>query len=1691
MSSAVKIIFKRSSLLGKRPTNQNLEPGEIGLNTNSTDPGLFFEVNSGSVVKAGPTAYLPDAPTTTPARGELWVDSDTKAMSIGTADKTWQEVAAPFLGGTGGFTVFVGPEYPNATDSLANDGQTVPFVTINRAILEVTKQIIRDTLSGVSLGNNRYLIFLAPGQHCVVNSPGASVTNFTVDFSDPYTEVTQELLAQFNSEEPGGLIIPRGVSIIGLDLKKVELHPTYVPFYTHPAFPANYRLQGDGPIYQNQPVSSLFRWSGNTYISNFTALDKIEYRLVTGIEKAAESNVAIFKTSRPHGLGYNDFVKITYSDTADQIGATFADGAYYARPVTAFTFSVSRSSWDSASAAGVEVSEFNQDFFATDAPADPKFNVSNIFPYYTPLDGESYELHGYSHHRLSVLKNASLQELNNFYVKVQRAFPTFFGGQVNSTLVSPPEYDIVASTVGNYPDNLSSNSTDNSSPYQNMVNHRSDYGMANGDYNGDLVSGFKSVIINSSTAVILQKDPCAYEIYSSSAQDWLPLARQTQDNLGNTLPIYSIPTSNQLSLLNDTAIPDIRYYYETLKVTDPQDGLPKSIGLPDPDKDFRHFGFRMSGSNSYMQAQSTYTIGAAIAAWAKNGGLISLTNATTNFGSVAFQAEGFAGIGTLGGANPINRNFLQEGIVRPLALDNASVASDSQKRILSLGSSIQYVGIDPADPAVQLIYLQTEFDPATILPFSLKPGTAVFTSDGTCGYRAFFVTDGTPTCILSGSSAQNPYSPGGAVLRVRLSDSTIPLTQGTPDPVNGAYLDVPFIRRFIDPRTQTQKSYGFRVTNSDTNAQAPQLGSVLRLNQTGQNLSTTLKRNYQLDPGQYGGFAQIFTVDAVETSDYSTSINFNNKISDASQSTSYTAYMSVTDGGGGWLQSVYVAPQGLIPYNVPSGFYQTYQNRNYYLAENNLWSSLYYTTTFSANNGPTKVAPLAPDSSYVTSSVLERSELITETWQGRSDLIPEVLDPVYRYYVLGEDLLGNPVPAAYVVPDSYKLDNPVSYFRGATVPFEEYSGEFVVDDDDGSETLGIVYHRFPVSALKTAMVSASVAVQTYAPMSPPWSTTPTFGRPATMEIDLLSMKNVINPKQGLSVLLLSNPSIPAIEYVRVIRITGNKALVLRNYYNTYYNPPELAVTPSGWVFIGEPGGTYPTGIPVPPTVWPAGTEVTPCVSTEYPEPEVYDPFWGVTKSTVYRYYQLLGFNFNVMRNYLIPQRPGKRTFLNTEIQTTPVGGYANLTQSYPVEFNNPSTVIANTHTWQYCGYFDYSRGLPKYQVNQITRKLSYDYLCTTVFGGRLTVVGAVDNGNIVFLGPVREALTGNFFLNDTPILNFSNRLQYQAPAPVEQPAPILVYSVDDISSEFDGLKTTFELKRGGYPVPSGQLSTYGVFVFLGGVVQKPNEAYQIATTSGLPIPQIVFSEAPPAGASCDIRVVSSEDDSKTLEVIPFTHSPTFDGIQSSFTLSPDEPTLTNLNSFIFLGGVEQNPAGLAQVSAAYSVSNNTLTFIGGAPLAGTTFDGRGILSGSTYRNSGVSSVFVSSVDDISPLFDNTTTTFALQINGVAVDATKVNAENMFVSLGGVMQIPIAQSANPLAGLAYTVGINPVTAQLEITFASAPLTGTTCNIRVITADNFLTCPLPPNFGDDNVRLGPGITVNDENEIIGIDPGIIGT
>jgi hypothetical protein len=198
------------------------------------------------------------------------------------------------------------------------------------------------------------------------------------------------------------------------------------------------------------------------------------------------------------------------------------------------------------------------------------------------------------------------------------------------------------------------------------------------------------------------------------------------------------------------------------------------------------------------------------------------------------------------------------------------------------------------------------------------------------------------------------------------------------------------------------------VQSTNPTAQAPQLGSVLRLNQTGQQLSQSLKRNYQLDPGQYGGISQVFSVDSVQSIAYANSVNYNNKISDATQGPAYAVYISLSDAGVPWLQNVNIPNQGVKDYNTPIGGYVTFENKNFYAAENNLWSALYYGVSYYPEDGPIKVSPNLSSSPFVPSNVLLTQELVSTSWQGA------VPDTFYSNYAPTD-----------------------TYLRGITIPYGE------------------------------------------------------------------------------------------------------------------------------------------------------------------------------------------------------------------------------------------------------------------------------------------------------------------------------------------------------------------------------------------------------------------------------------------------------------------------------------------------------------------------------------------------------------------------------------------------------------------------------------------------------------------------------
>jgi hypothetical protein len=1610
---ADKIILKRSSILGKRPSNQVIQPGEVALNTNSDDPGAFFEVSDGNVVKIGPTSVSPVAPVQLPEKGEMWYDTVKGTLSVGVvenAKKVWKAIATPYLGGSN-TVIFVAPDFYGSTDSITNDGQALPYQSLTRGLVQIAKNKIYNYLSnnGTTNATEKYVIQFAPSVLPVDNSPGVSVENFSVNLENgSIANIPISDLIQFNPLD-GGVIIPGNVSVKGFELKKCEIKPTYVPSYTHPGYPASYAGT-------NQPLSSIFKVAGNVTEENFSITDKVEEIRVTQV--SLNNNYALFRSASPHGLSKNDLLDVVFAPNVDQSTGTFVSGPYYADPLDAYTFYLSSQSLTEFSSTGTYI-------LYTSLPSLPADNQVKFTAVYTLK----------SAHRLAAFRYASFQELSDYYTKVQKAFPAFFGGQVTdgAKIVNSGEYILVAPTDNPYPDNLTSNSTKSSSCYIRQVNLRSDYGMNLGDFNGDDVQGFRSLIANECTSVSLQKDPAAYEIYTTitnpstglAEQKWWTLAEATYYSLPapeRPATLNLVPWSLQLQTLNQTPIEKIRYYYDTLRDSDG-----KSFGILDVNNDFRHFGIRARNS-AYVQAQSIYTIGCAVGVWSLGGAIISLTNSTSNFGSVAFKSEGFRGINTIGGAYTNAKGFLFNGIQRPLSLSESQILDIENKSILSLGSRIIDSYVDPSNPAIQILSLSSSFLPCYILPFSLKPGSAVWVSSSQCTFRGFLATDGGPTVIL-GSEGQCDQT---AKLRIRYSDSTIPS-----DSAGISSLDIPYIRRFKDPRNLSDRTYQFVVSNTSAEAVAPGIGSVLRLNQSSQTQgAASLKPNVQFDPGALGGWGRLFTVDSVQTSSLGSSPNYNYVVSNNTQDSRYLLTLTAGDTASPWLQT---------KVNQPQGTFCTYLNRNWYAAENNEWQSVYYDATFSKTIGPHKIAPTENCSPYVVTSTLEKQELVENSYQG-----PYAADP--NLTTLTDTELSN-----------YKLG---TYFRGSTLPYTCYSIQNYFDDDDGTDGMGMLLKEV-TSGYSTVLVSSinAESVITQPTLPPDYGSLRTA--PEIVEFYVLSSADIENPKQTMSVLKIQQGS--RYEYLQVINLVGTRVTAIRlDRSNSYYPNP-----------VGGLGDLKP--------VWNVGTVDPPvvnvCITNEVPSILTYDPEWSSSKQCVYRFFQVMGYGETTMSRYLQPQYWGERFFSIGSLSDAPgEDGYALITASWPLEFNQPSTIIANTHTWAYCGYPFYSQGLPKYQTNDISRKLSYDFLSTAVWSGRLTVTGVNDDGEIVSFGPQREAVTSQYHEQELPTVNVASKQMYKDQPIVEFPGQVVVYTTDDISQEFDGSTTGFLLTKGGINIPSSHLTANSVWVQLGGITQIPNVHYTISVNT------ISFIDAPAEGTTCDIRVVTSEDNEKTLIVVPLILETSEMGDNRSiFSLTSDldisNLSITTFNTIVIMGGVEQLP------SAAYSIERLSATEVQitftGVPPGSSTVDIRAICSGSFWSSQGIEPVAVYSLDDISPEFSNLgQTTFLLTYGGQPVNPALVNTENLLVSIGGAMQVPLGNTGNAPAG-AYKVALNADN-QAVIILQESPLEFATSDLRVITNAEFLPCENGRGYSGGFLKWGPSVVLNlvyDVNELKG--------
>ena len=147
-----------------------------------------------------------------------------------------------------GRIIYVNPDDFDSTDAIDNKGNSPlrPFKTIARAVYEVARY------SYVSTGTaddkfDQFTILLYPGDHIVDNRPSTYAykvdgPNVVGNIDEPFeqTPVIGNLgwsdstkqyadLYKITNSIRGGLIIPRGISIIGLDLRKTKIRPKFIP----------------------------------------------------------------------------------------------------------------------------------------------------------------------------------------------------------------------------------------------------------------------------------------------------------------------------------------------------------------------------------------------------------------------------------------------------------------------------------------------------------------------------------------------------------------------------------------------------------------------------------------------------------------------------------------------------------------------------------------------------------------------------------------------------------------------------------------------------------------------------------------------------------------------------------------------------------------------------------------------------------------------------------------------------------------------------------------------------------------------------------------------------------------------------------------------------------------------------------------------------------------------------------------------------------------------------------------------------------------------------------------------------------------------------------------------------------------------------------------------------------------------
>ena len=524
-----------------------------------------------------------------------------------------------FIKNTEGRILYVNPNDLDSTDGIENQGNslTKPFKTIQRALIEAARfSYLRGNDNDLV---ERTTILLYPGEHVVDNRPGFGIRNDggvakavspagaatgasnTLELTlDSNFDLTQEdnILYKFNSVN-GGVVVPRGTSIVGLDLRKTKIRPKYVP----------------NPTDSSTLQSSIFRITGACYFWQFTIFDGNE----SGTVFTDPTDFSVNNQSKPT-FSHHKLTCFEYADginTFDQFSALTDLDIYYSKLTNAFNRASGRDIDNKYPDTPKGFAPQRPEFEIVGAFATDPLNITNIESGDGATPGQQVTVTTSVPHNLTGGTPVKIRGVNvpdyNISTKVSSVITT-----TQFTYLLPfVRPNLPAGAAGglssaNAQVLVETDTVTGASPYIFNISLRSVYGMQGMHADGAKATGFKSMVVAQFTAVSLQKDDRAFVKYDATNRTYSGIQ-------------FSKQTGELLSSESSSTNPNTVYHL-------------------DQEANYRK-GFRTShikvSNDAVVQVVSVFAIGFHSHFNMINGADASITNSNSNFGTFALAAEGF------------------------------------------------------------------------------------------------------------------------------------------------------------------------------------------------------------------------------------------------------------------------------------------------------------------------------------------------------------------------------------------------------------------------------------------------------------------------------------------------------------------------------------------------------------------------------------------------------------------------------------------------------------------------------------------------------------------------------------------------------------------------------------------------------------------------------------------------------------------------------------------------------------------------------------------------------------------------------------------------------------------------------------------------------------------------------------------